>query len=103
MPHMYFLRSLYVCIVLVVLFESAGAQSQVVFFDDKSAFLSATDHPRLIDFESVAPRKGFGKYAPEVGLKIEGIGFRTSGGARFGSGTIYVPSADYTALNPGMK
>ncbi|PYS99636.1 MAG: hypothetical protein DMF63_11180 [Acidobacteria bacterium] len=104
MPHIYFLRSIYVCFALALLIKVGVAQSQAIyFFDDKAAFLSATDQTRTIDFESVAPRKGFGKYAPNVGLNIDGINFRTSGGLKFGSGTIYVPSADYTSLNPGTK
>ena len=104
MPHMYFLRSFYVCIALAFLLKAGVAQSPgIYFFDDKAAFRSATERARTIDFESVAPRKGFGKYAPNVGLNVDGISFRTLGGAKFGAGTIYVPSADYTALNPGMK
>src|SRR5688572_14484 len=103
MPHMYLRRSFCVCIVLSFLCVAAAAQSPVFFFDDRAAFLKATDNARSIDFESVAPAKGFGKYAPDVGLNVAGISFRTSGGARFGSGTIYVPSAHYIALNPGMK
>src|SRR5688572_18260749 len=103
MPHMYFLRYLYVCVAVACLWNVTNAQSQAFFFDDRTAFLGATERVRTIDFESVAPRKGFGKYAPDIGLQVSGIRFRTFGGAKFGSGTIYVPSADYIALNPGMK
>ncbi|HVF31176.1 MAG TPA: hypothetical protein VNA22_09400, partial [Pyrinomonadaceae bacterium] len=103
MPHMYLTGSLRVFILLAFLSAAAGAQSQVYFFDDRTAFEKASQRVRTIDFEAVAPAKGFGKYAPEVGLNVEGIRFKTSGGARFGSGTIYVPSHHYIALNPGLK
>ncbi|HUR99188.1 MAG TPA: hypothetical protein VMZ26_14065 [Pyrinomonadaceae bacterium] len=102
MSHMYFIKSVWIFIALTLLCSASAAQSTGVFFDDKAAFEKAVELRRTIDFESIAPRKGFGKYAPDVGLNAEGITFRTMGGAKFGSGTIYVPSADYTALNPGL-
>ena len=98
-----FLRSFCALLIVVFLSASASAQSQGFFFDDRTAFEKASERVRTIDFESAAPDRGFGKYAPDVGLSLEGIDFRTSGGARFGSGTIFLPSRDYTALNPGMK
>ena len=103
MPHRILTRSFCACVALAFLSLSVAGQSQAYFFEDKSAFEQASDSNRKIDFESSAPAKGFGKYAPDVGVSIEGIAFKTSGGARFGSGTIYVPSAHYTALNPGLK
>ena len=104
MPHMSFLRSLCVFVVLALLSSTAAAQSDASFFDNKAAFENASERVRTIDFESVAPRKGFGKYAPNVAtLRVDGISFQAVGGARFGPGTIYVPSAHYTALNPGVK
>ena len=102
MPHNTLTRSFCVCLALALLSVSATAQSQAFFFEDKAAFEQASEATRKIDFESVAPAKGFGKYAPAVGLSVDGIAFKTSGGARFGSGTIYVPSAHYIALNPGL-
>ena len=103
MSHNYFFRFCCVFLTFVFLSASATAQSQGYFFDDKRSFEKAVDRMRTIDFESVAPAKGFGKYAPHIGLRVEGIEFRTTGGAKFGSGTIFVPSGAYTALNPGMK
>src|SRR5687768_13610940 len=103
MPHISFMRSFCVLTVLAFVCLAAEAQSPAFFFDDKASFRTASKGVRTIDFESVAPAKGFGKYAPDVGLEVAGISFRTYGGARFGSGTIYVPSAHYIALNPGLK
>src|SRR5688572_9794718 len=103
MPHIYFLRSFCVFIGLLFLSEGAAAQSGAFFFDDKAAFAKASVRVRTLDFEAVAPEKGFGKYAPNTGLNVGGITFRAHGGARFGSGTIYVPSAHYIAGNPGLK
>lgn len=96
-------KSVCVFIVLGFLCLAANAQSAVYFFDDKPAFDRASERVRTIDFEDVAPAKGFGKYAPDVGLDAYGIRFRTHGGARFGSGTIYVPSLHYMSGNPGLK
>ena len=103
MPHNNFLGSLCAFVALVFLYMPVAAQSQGFFFDDKLAFEKAVERSRTIDFEAVAPAKGFGKYAPDVGLRVEAIDFRTTGGAKFGSGTMFIPSAAYTALNPGMK
>ena len=103
MPHTHFLRCFCVFTVLAFASVSAIAQSRGFFFEDKQTFEKASASVRTIDFESVAPAKGFGKYAPNVGLNVNGIAFRTFGGARFGSGTIYIPSAHYIALNPGLK
>src|SRR5687767_3746348 len=103
MPHISFMRSFCVLTVLAFLCAAVNAQSQAFFFDDKAAFAKASERVRTINFESVAPAKGFGKYAPDVGLDVNGIRFRTYGGARFGSGTIYVPSAHYISGNPGLK
>ena len=100
---MYLTIPLRLIILFAFLSGAADAQSEAFLFDDKAAFQTASDRVRTINFESVAPAKGFGKYPPDVGLKVEGINFRTYGGARFGSGTIYVPSAHYIALNPGLK
>jgi hypothetical protein len=103
MPHIHFFRSFCVFAALALTAATASGQSQGFFFDDRTAFTKASERVRTIDFESVAPAKGFGKYAPDVGLDVAGISFRTHGGARFGSGTIYVPSAHYIAGNPGLK
>src|SRR5687768_6504801 len=103
MPHINLTRSLYVFIALAFVCATASAQSSGFFFDDRASFAKASERVRTIDFEAVAPAKGFGKYAPAVGLDVNGISFRTHGGARFGSGTIYVPSAHYMAGNPGLK
>ena len=103
MPHIYRTRPLYFFIAFAFFCATATAQSTAFFFDDKASFAKASEGARTIDFEAVAPAKGFGKYAPAVGLDVNGISFRTHGGARFGSGTIYVPSAHYMAGNPGLK
>ncbi len=100
---MHSIRSFCFIVVLVFLPSIAHGQSQAFFFDDPAMFEKASQSVRTINFDSVAPAKGFGKYAPNVGLKVDGITFRTIGGARFGSGTIYVPSAHYIAGNPGLK
>lgn len=103
MPHMCVSRSILVFAFLGFLSHTSIAQSQAQFFTDRTAFAKASERVRTMDFESVAPAKGFGKYAPDVGLDADGIRFRTSGGAKFGSGMIYVPSGHYTVLNPGLK
>ena len=78
-------------------------ESRAYFFDDPAAFARASASVRTIDFEAHAPRRGFGKYPPDAGLRVAGIRFKTHGGGRFGAGTIYIPSRDYIALNPGLK
>ena len=103
MPHIHLTRSLCVFTILVFVSTAAIAQSDAFFFDDKASFSKASERVRTVDFERVAPAKGFGKYGPDTGLNVDGIRFQTAGGGRFGPGTIYVPSAHYTALNPGMK
>ena len=102
MPPKYFTTSITVLVALAFVFVNANAQQpQTYFFDDPTSFAKAASGVRTIDFEAVAPRRGFGKYPPAVGMNVAGIRFKTSGGGRFGAGTIFVPSRDYTALNPG--
>lgn len=101
MPHICFVRSFSVLFALT--FLSVTAAAQIFVFDSRAAFDSASQNVRTIDFEDVAPAKGFGKYAPGTTLNIDGISFQTAGGARFGSGTIYIPSAHYISGNPGLK
>lgn len=72
-----------------------GAQSAIEHLDSRESFSSASTNVATIDFSSVAPRRGFGMYRPPAGLTTDGVTFRTAGGARFGSGIIYVPSLHY--------
>jgi hypothetical protein len=72
-----------------------GTQSAIEHIDSRESFSAASTNVSTIDFGSVAPRRGFGMYRPPAGLTTNGINFRTAGGARFGSGIIYVPSLDY--------
>ena len=72
-----------------------GAQSAIEHIDSRASFNAASTNASTIDFGSVAPRRGFGMYRPPEGLTTNGVTFRTAGGARFGSGIIYVPSLDY--------
>jgi hypothetical protein len=76
------------------------AQSRVEHLDTREAFNAASSGLSTIDFGSVAPRKGFGMYRPPLGLTTNGVTFRTTGGARFGPGIIYVASIDYMGTNP---
>jgi len=86
--------------VLLCLGLAARAQSDIVSFTDRDDFTAASAMLSTIDFESAAPAKGFGKYPAAVGLTISGASFRASGGAKFGPGMVYVPSAHYAALSP---
>lgn len=86
----------------VVLFSFAlsfapvtGAQSAIEHIDSRESFNAASTDISTIDFGAVAPRRGFGMYLPPAGLTTNGVTFRAVGGARFGSGIIYVPSLDY--------
>jgi len=83
------------------LFASATlAQSPVEHIESREAFNAASSGLSTIDFGSVAPARGFGMYRPPAGLTTNGVTFRSAGGARFGSGIIYVPSVDYMGKNP---
>ncbi len=86
--------------VLLCLGLAARAQSDIVPFTDRAAFNATSARRSTIDFEAIAPAKGFGKYPAAEGLTASGTNFRASGGAKFGPGMVYVPSAHYTALNP---
>lgn len=72
-----------------------GAQSSIEAINSRESFNSASTNVSTIDFGSVAPRRGFGMYRPPAGLTTNGVTFRTAGGAKFGSGSIYVPSIEY--------
>ncbi|HYN84080.1 MAG TPA: hypothetical protein VER32_02430 [Pyrinomonadaceae bacterium] len=80
--------------------NAAGAQGGISAYTDRAAFAAATEGATTIDFGSVAPARGFGKYRPDEGLTTGGVTFRARGGARFGPGLIYVVSAHYGAGNP---
>jgi TolB protein len=96
-------RSLLVLIVMAFFATAFYAQeTRAYFFDDPAAFAKASANVSTIDFEAYAPKRGFGKYRPDTGMNVAGIGFKAYGGGRFGAGTIYVPSRDYIALNPGL-
>lgn len=84
----------------LLLTPAAAAQSAAEHFDSREAFNAASSGLSTIDFGSVAPAKGFGKYRPEEGLTTGGVTFRASGGARFGPGLIYVISTHYGSMNP---
>ncbi|HYO62632.1 MAG TPA: hypothetical protein VER08_03140 [Pyrinomonadaceae bacterium] len=81
----------------------AGAQSAPSPFSERAAFAASSEALQTIDFESVAPARGFGKYRPAEGLTVGGVTFRASGGARFGPGLIYVVSAHYGGGNPMLN
>ena len=89
-----------IVLILLCLVPSSRAQTRLMRFDDRAAFTSASSRPVTINFESAAPAKGFGKYPAAEGLMANGASFRASGGAKFGPGMVYVPSAHYVALNP---
>ena len=76
------------------------AQSRLEHIVSREAFSAASSGLSTIDFGSVAPSRGFGMYRPPAGLTTNGVTFRTAGGARFGSGIIYVPSVHYMGTNP---
>ena len=101
-------RSRSVLCVLVFFFtltftSTAFAQSRIEHIDSRESFNSASSGLSTIDFGSVAPRRGFGMYRPPAGLTTNGVTFRTAGGARFGSGNIYVPSLHYLGTNPAYQ
>ncbi|MDQ3804446.1 MAG: hypothetical protein M3416_11515 [Acidobacteriota bacterium] len=96
-------RTTLVLCILVASFALApagAAQSDIEAFDSREAFAAASARLATVDFEAVAPARGFGKYQPAVGLAAGGVAFRASGGARFGPGLIYVLSPSYAAPNP---
>ncbi|HEV2765674.1 MAG TPA: hypothetical protein VGV38_22005, partial [Pyrinomonadaceae bacterium] len=78
----------------------AAAQTGVEHLDTREALVAASERLSTIDFNSVAPARGFGKYRPEEGLAVGGVMFRAHGGARFGPGLIYVVSSHYGGSNP---
>ena len=86
--------------VALSLVPAGAAQSIVESFDSREAFHGAAERLSTIDFESVAPARGFGKYQPAEGLTAGGVTFRAAGGARFGAGLIYVLSTHYIGSNP---
>ncbi|HYP53525.1 MAG TPA: hypothetical protein VEQ42_08290, partial [Pyrinomonadaceae bacterium] len=87
----------------LLLAPAAAAQPGVEHLDSREAFNAATSGLSTIDFDSVAPARGFGKYRAAEGLTAGGVTFRASGGARFGPGLIYVVSAHYGAMNPMLN
>ena len=72
-----------------------AAQSAIEHIESRESFNATSTNLSTIDFGSVAPRRGFGMYRPPAGLTTNGVNFRTAGGAKFGSGIIYVPSLHY--------
>ncbi|HEY5883784.1 MAG TPA: hypothetical protein VIT88_03815 [Pyrinomonadaceae bacterium] len=82
---------------------TASAQSRVEHFDSREPFTAASSGLSTIDFGSVAPQRGFNMYRPPAGLTTNGVTFRSAGGARFGSGIIYVPSLHYLGPNPAYQ
>src|SRR5688572_13836540 len=86
-----------VLLFLMPLWSAAPVDSQSGFasFVDRADFNAVSSGLSTIDFESVAPAKGFGKYPANEGLTIERAGFRTSGGGKFGAGVILVLSRNY--------
>ncbi|HEX5704502.1 MAG TPA: hypothetical protein VFX97_14980 [Pyrinomonadaceae bacterium] len=84
----------------LLLTPAAAAQPGIEHLDSREAFNAASSGLSTIDFGSVAPAKGFGKYRPEEGLTTGGVTFRARGGARFGPGLIYVISTHYGSMNP---
>jgi hypothetical protein len=87
----------------LLLAPAAAAQEGVEHLDSREAFDAASSGLSTIDFGSVAPARGFGKYRPDEGLTTGGVTFRASGGARFGPGLIYVLSAHYGGSNPMLN
>ena len=79
---------------------ATNAQSDFASFVSRSDFDAVTSSISTIDFESVAPARGFGKHPVNEGLTVNRVGFRTTGGGRFGAGMILVLSEHYAVLNP---
>jgi hypothetical protein len=82
---------------------AGAAQTGVEAFYIREDFNATAASLSTIDFERVAPARGFGMYRPPEGLSVGGVSFRVSGGARFGPGNIYVPSPSYIAGNPAYN
>jgi hypothetical protein len=99
--------TLVLCILVVSfahpLAPAGAAQSNIEAFDSREAFAAASARLTTVDFEAVAPARGFGKYRPAEGLAAGGVTFRARGGARFGPGLIYVLSAHYGGANPMLN
>jgi hypothetical protein len=100
-------RNVALCAVVLsaalLLSPAAAAQPGIEHLDSREAFNAASSGLSTIDFGSVAPARGFGKYRPDEGLSAGGVTFRASGGARFGPGLIYVLSAHYGGGNPMLN
>ncbi len=100
-------RNIALCAVVLsaafLIAAAAAAQPGVEHLDSREAFNAATSGLSTIDFGSVAPARGFGKYRPDEGLTAGGVTFRARGGARFGPGLIYVLSAHYGGSNPMLN
>ncbi|HEX5708247.1 MAG TPA: hypothetical protein VFX96_13170 [Pyrinomonadaceae bacterium] len=83
--------------------STSYTQGALAAHADRAEFAAASEGTTTIDFDSVAPARGFGKYRPDEGLTAGGVTFRASGGARFGPGLIYVVSTHYGGGNPMLN
>ena len=77
-----------------------AAQAGLEPFDNREAFAAAAARLATVDFDAVAPARGFRMHRPPAALEVGGLAFSASGGARFGPGVVYVLSAHYASLNP---
>lgn len=82
--------------------SSFSADSAVItFYNDAAAFAAATNNLGITNFEGLAPNNSFTNYPNSSGgLTTNGVNFQTSGGGKFGGGTVSVSGAGYAANLP---
>lgn len=82
--------------------SSFSAESAIItVYNDAAAFAAATANLGSITFEGLAPNNSFTNYAnASGGLTTNGVNFETSGGGKFGPGTVSVSGAGYAAGLP---
>ncbi len=90
--------------LLTVLFLVSGFSAQsatITAYNSASAFAAAETSLGSITFEGLAPTNSFKNYPNSSGgLTTNGVNFKTSGGGKFGPGTVAVSSAGYAAGLP---
>jgi hypothetical protein len=78
----------------------ATAQTTNVYAKDRSSYATASRSLSTIDFESSVSGKGVIRYPSDTGITVNRVNLRTSGGGKFGAGTVYVLSPSYAAQDP---
>ncbi len=86
-------------LTVAFLVSSFPAQSATItVYNNATAFAAAETNLGTITFEGLAPNNSFKNFPNSSGgLTTNGVNFKTSGGGRFGPGTVSVSSAGYAA------